>query len=38
MKILLMEDDLVLHEILLEHLVDSGHNVTGCEDGEEAEA
>lgn len=37
MKILLMEDDLVLHEILVEHLIDSGHNVTGCEDGEEAE-
>jgi len=38
MKILLMEDDLVLHEILLEHLNDSGHDVIGCEDGEEAEA
>jgi len=37
MKILLMEDDLVLHEILLEHLRDSGHDVTGCEDGQEAE-
>ncbi len=33
-----MEDDLVLHEILLEHLRDSGHEVTGCEDGQEAEA
>ncbi len=33
-----MEDDLVLHEILLEHLIDSGHEVIGCEDGEEAEA
>lgn len=32
-----MEDDLVLHEILLEHLSDSGHEVIGCEDGEEAE-
>jgi len=37
MKILLMEDDLVLHEILLEHLKESGHDVTGCEDGQEAE-
>ena len=37
MKILLMEDDLVLHEILLEHLIESGHEVLGCEDGEEAE-
>jgi len=37
MKILLMEDDLVLHEILIEHLIESGHDVTGCEDGEEAE-
>ncbi|MDF1881336.1 response regulator transcription factor [Sulfurimonas sp. MAG313] len=37
MKILLMEDDLILHEILLEHLIASGHNVTGCEDGQEAE-
>jgi len=37
MKILLMEDDLVLHEILREHLVDGGHEVVGCEDGEEAE-
>jgi len=32
-----MEDDPVLHEILLEHLLDEGHNVTGCEDGQEAE-
>jgi len=38
MKILLMEDDLTLHEILLEHLIDSGHDVIGCEDGEEAES
>ena len=37
MKILLMEDDLVLHEILMEHLRDEGHDVTGCEDGQEAE-
>jgi len=37
MKILLMEDDLVLHEILLEHLREEGHDVTGCEDGQEAE-
>jgi DNA-binding response OmpR family regulator len=37
MKILLMEDDLVLHEILLEHLRECGHEVTGCEDGQEAE-
>lgn len=37
MKILLMEDDLILNEILLEHLKDSGHDVTGCEDGQEAE-
>jgi len=37
MKILLMEDDLVLHEILLEHLSESGHDVKGCEDGQEAE-
>lgn len=32
-----MEDDLILHEILLEHLRDSGHEVIGCENGEEAE-
>lgn len=37
MKILLLEDDLILHEILLEHLSESGHQVTGCEDGLEAE-
>ena len=37
MKILLMEDDLVLHEILFEHLIECGHDVIGCEDGEEAE-
>jgi DNA-binding response OmpR family regulator len=37
MKILLLEDDLILHEILLEHLHDRGHAVTGCEDGLEAE-
>ncbi len=37
MKILLMEDDLVLHDILLEHLESSGYEVTGCEDGQEAE-
>ena len=37
MKILLMEDDLVLHEILMEHLAESGFDVTGCEDGQEAE-
>jgi len=37
MKILLMEDDLVLHEILIEHLIESGHDVKGCEDGQEAE-
>lgn len=37
MKILLMEDDLILHEILLEHLIECGHEVTGCEDGEVAE-
>ena len=37
MKILLMEDDLVLHEILLEHLNECGHKVIGCEDGQEAE-
>jgi len=38
MKILLMEDDLILHEILLEHLTDCGHEVIGCEDGEVAES
>lgn len=38
MKILLLEDDLVLHEILYEHLKESGHEVIGCEDGIEAEA
>ncbi len=32
-----MEDDLVLHEILMEHLLASGYEVLGCEDGEEAE-
>lgn len=37
MKVLLMEDDLVLHEILMEHLLASGYEVLGCEDGEEAE-
>ena len=37
MKILLMEDDLVLHEILHEHLRDCGHDVTACENGQEAE-
>jgi len=36
MKILLLEDDVILSEILFEHLSEQGHTVTSVYDGEEA--
>lgn len=38
MKILLLEDDIILNEIIEEHLQNAGFEVTSCEDGYEAEA
>jgi two-component system, OmpR family, response regulator len=37
MKILLMEDDIILNEIISEHLEENEHEVTCCFDGENAQ-
>ena len=37
MKILLLEDDIILNEIIEEHLSDNGFDVITCEDGYEAQ-
>ena len=37
MKILLLEDDLILNEIILEHLENKGYDVSSAYDGEEAQ-
>ena len=37
MKILLLEDDLILNEIIEEHLIENGHKVTCVYDGNSAE-
>jgi DNA-binding response OmpR family regulator len=38
MKILLLEDDIILNEIIEENLLEAGFEVISCEDGYEAEA
>ena len=37
MKILLLEDDLILNEIIQEHLLGKNHNVTSVFSGDEAQ-
>jgi len=37
MKILLMEDDIILNEIISEHLEENKHQVTSCFDGDSAQ-